>query len=124
MSIQLEGKCDGCGWPLPDVPHVCGVGAVTESGRYVYVLTAEVNGPSFDPDEIGNGDYNGITAVHASLDGALAHFDAWLDSAGIDRDTAHCGETRNDTFVGGDPDPDLLDGDVLHWGINKTEVRA
>lgn len=91
---------------------------------FVYVLTADVNGPAFDPDEIGNGDYSGISAVHATLEGALAQFDEWLDSVGIDRDTAHWGETRHDTFVGNDPDPDLLDGDVLHWGINKTVVRA
>lgn len=95
----------------------------TNAGNAVYTLTAEINGPSFDPDKIGNGDYNGISTVHATLEGALAEFDAWLDSAGIDRDTAHWGETRHATFVGNDVDPDLLGGDVLHWGINKTTVR-
>lgn len=94
------------------------------AGTAVYTLRAEINGPSFDPGELNlDGEYNGISTVHATLEGALAQFDEWLDSVGIDRDTAHWGETRHDTFVGNDPDPDLLDGDVLHWGINKTVVR-
>lgn len=91
-------------------------------GQYVYVLTAEVSSE-------GNDNYmewqDGITAVHATLDGALEHFDTWLDGNGLDRDAAHYGQTVSDTFVGGDPDPDTFeDRSVLHWGINKTMVGA
>ena len=84
----------------------------------VYVLTAEVTGP--EP-----GDYDGRTSVHATLEGALKHFDHWLHENQIDRDAVHYADVEvGGTFVGGDPDPDLLDGLVLHWGINKTEVHA
>lgn len=91
----------------------------------VYLLTAEFSQP-----ETGNTMewQNGITTVHATLDGALAHFDHWLDSNGIDRDAAHYGESRHVetevTFVGGDPDPDTLEVPTeLHWGINLVAVR-
>lgn len=94
----------------------------------VYVLNADLNGPlaAFGGDYEITGDFDGITSVHATLDGALAAFDEWLDKNGIDRDTAHHGETKtkDERFVGNDVDPDLLNGDVLCWGINVFEVNA
>lgn len=88
----------------------------------VYVLTGELNGPSFDPTD-PRFDFSGVHTVHASLDGALARLDAWLAGNSIDLDTAHHGEYRTDTFIGNDVDPDLLDGNVLSWRINTTEVQ-
>jgi len=88
-------------------------------GQFVYVLTAEL----VDSNETG--DYDGITTVHATQDGALARFNEWLDSNGLDRGAAHYGEVSTDTFLGGDPDPDTFDnGEEIHWGINKSVVRA
>ena len=82
----------------------------------VFVLTAEATGP--EP-----GDYDGTTSVHATLAGALARFDSWLDQGGFDKEMVHYSDVTLANFLGGDPDPDLLDGVEMHWGINKSEVR-
>lgn len=81
----------------------------------VFVLTAEITG--FD-----GYDYDGITSVHATQAGALARFDQWLDSNRIDKEAAHENDVKLSTFLGGDPDPDLL-GLEMHWGINEVEVH-
>lgn len=87
--------------------------------QYVYVLTAELE----DTNETG--DYDGITTVHATQEGALARFLQWLDSNGLDWGAARYGEVKTDTFLGNDPDPDTFEGgETIHWGINKMEVRA
>lgn len=88
--------------------------------QHVYLLEAKAEWP--DSDNYCEGS-DAITTVHATLDGALAQFDRWLDGNGIDRGAAHYGEQRDAGFVGGDPDPDTFDGGiVLHWGINVTQV--
>lgn len=93
----------------------------------VFVLTADLTGPV-------PGDYDGIRSVHATRAGALARFDHFLDVNGVNKGAVHYhdvevgsliadeNETRR-TFFGGDPDPDLLDGAELHWGINEMEVH-
>jgi hypothetical protein len=93
----------------------------------VFVLTAEMTGP--DP-----GDYDGTTSVHNTRAGALARFDQWLDGNQIDRGAVHYhdvevgslvvdGDETRRTFFGGDPDPDLIGGIEMHWGINEMEVH-
>lgn len=82
----------------------------------VFVLTAEATGP--EP-----GDYDGITSVHTTRVGALARFDQWLDRGEFDRGAVHYHDVDHTTFLGGDPDPDLLDGVEMHWGINEMEVH-
>lgn len=85
--------------------------------QHVWVLTAQI--------DFGGGDWDGISTAHATFEGALAHLNEWLTAAEIDLGSAHYGEVRTDTSLCNDPDPDLLlDGAVLHWGINKAEVRA
>lgn len=93
-------------------------------GRTVFTLTADIEVPHSD-------NYcefiDGISAVHATLDGALAHLDQWLAQNGIDLGAAHYGETRHrdGSFVGNDPDPDTMDaGEIVHWGVNRTRVQA
>lgn len=90
---------------------------------YVYVLKAEINGPSFDPAELDGSDYAGITRVHATLDGALAAFHEWLWDQGIETEVAHWEETVTDTFVGNDVDL-ICPPARFNWGINKMEVHA
>lgn len=123
IKYDRDGRCTGCGWDQPDVPHACGIGAIKLPALTVYVLTAEINGPSFDPEDLDGSDYSGITTVHATLDGALAKLDAWLEDNGIDRDVAHWDEQRSDTFIGNDVELEMPPG-RLNWGINKTEVQA
>lgn len=82
----------------------------------VFVLEAEVTGPT-------PGDYDGITTVHTTRAGALVRFNNFLDVNGIDRGAVHYADVDLTTFLGGDPDPDTLDGMELHWGINEMEVH-
>ena len=82
----------------------------------VFVLTADLTGPV-------PGDYDGITSVHATREGALRRFDDWLNENEIDRDAVHDADVDTIGFLGGDPDPDLLDGAEMHWGINEMEVH-
>lgn len=85
------------------------------TGATVFVLTAELRGE--------NGDYDGISTVHATQEGALARFAQFVNENGLDRASIDYETVTLPTFVGGDPDPDLLDGVELHWGINTTQVR-
>lgn len=87
----------------------------------VYVLTAEL----VDTNETG--DYDGITAVHATRQGALEHFDSWIKgilTSAADVAIVYDHMVTLDTFVGGDPDPDDLDGTEIHWGVNTMTVGA
>jgi len=92
----------------------------------VFVLTAEVTG-RFKADAVyyvtEPGDYDGITSVHTTQAGALVRFNDWLDENEIDRDAVHDADVDTIGFLGGDPNPDLLDGAELHWGINEMEVH-
>jgi hypothetical protein len=93
----------------------------------VYVLEIELNGPTFNPGEAIDGEYDGHTSVHATLDGALAHFHDWLDIKGIDRETAHYDEDNVSMhefrFIGNEVDLVAPTG-RLDWGINLMEVHA
>jgi hypothetical protein len=79
----------------------------------VFVLTADIS---------DGADYDGIRSVHATQAGALARFDELLRSNGIDLGAVHYADVKLSTFLGGDPDPDTLDGVEIHWGINESEV--
>jgi hypothetical protein len=92
----------------------------------VYVLTVEINGPSlFWGEYTPTGEYAGQTSVHITPGKAMAALNKWLDEHGIDQDTAYAGSTTTGDrrFMGNDIDPDLLDGNVLSWGINRYEVE-
>lgn len=76
----------------------------------VYLLEAEL--------EDGN-DYDGLSAVHATCEGAIRKFEKWLADAGIPTDVAYQGSVWTDTFIGND----YVCGDTqLHWGINRMRV--
>ena len=80
----------------------------------VFVLTADINdGPEYD----------GIRSVHATQAGALARFDNLLRINRIDPGAVHYADVKLPTFLGGDPDPDTLNGVEIHWGINEQEVH-
>lgn len=81
----------------------------------VYVLTAELR--------TVDGDYDGISTVHATREGALERFERFVAETGLSSNVVRRETVTYETFVGGDPDPDLLDGTELHWGINTTTVR-
>lgn len=89
---------------------------------HVYVLEATVSAPD---NENTMEWQDGITSVHATQQGAIDRLGRWLDSNGIDRESANYshGTTSTDTFIGSNPDPDLLDGAELNWGINLMEVH-
>ena len=89
----------------------------------VYVLTAEVNGPSFDPVELDGSDYHGTTSVHATRLSALSQLDNWLCELAIDPPLAHMGRTLTETFIGNDVALECPPG-RLNWGINEMEVQA
>lgn len=89
----------------------------------VYALEIELNGPSFDPEEV-TGEYAGYSSIHATRISALRQLDTWLCELGIEPWIAHLGQTMTETFIGNDVDPDiLLDGNILTWGINEMEVQ-
>jgi hypothetical protein len=89
----------------------------------VYLLQIELNGPSFAPRKV-IGEYAGYTSVHATRISALRQLDTRLRKLDIDPKIAHLDQKMTETFIGNDVDPDILDGDILTWGINEMEVHA
>lgn len=81
----------------------------------VFVLTAEAKG--------GRIGFDGTTSVHATQESAVQRFDDWLEKNQIDRGAVHYADVKLATFLGGDPDPDTLEGIEIHWGINEMEVH-
>lgn len=94
----------------------------------VWALETELNGPlaAYGGEYEVTGDFDGISSVHLTLEGALAAFDKWLARNGISKRDGYEGVTTHDTFVGGETEIVNSDGDidVLVWGINKKEVQA
>lgn len=77
----------------------------------VWLLTAEVESDS---------DYEGLSAVHATPDGALKRFEEWRRDADLAWDDVYGDVTRIDGFMG--KDVLLPSGGELHWGINEMVV--
>lgn len=82
---------------------------------HVYILNTDIT--------TSDGDWGGYTTAHHTLKGALAELDSQLTRASIDVEAAHYGVTVTETSWCNDPDPDTLDGAIVTWGINRTEVR-
>lgn len=78
----------------------------------IWHLTAEIE---------NGGDYNGITTVHHTREGAIKHFEEWLQTTGIPTEIAYNGvQWLNDDFIGADYE----NGEThLHWGIQPMEVH-
>jgi hypothetical protein len=66
--------------------------------------------------------WGGIVRVYASLSAAVDGLEEFLEAQGIDSDAARWGETVTATSVCNDPDPDLLDGLEVSYGINEVSV--
>jgi len=77
----------------------------------VYLLTAEIE------NDI---DFDGVTTIHATPDGALARFEQWRTDAEIPTEIAYGNAAWTDTFLGADYEHGNT---VLHWGINRMEVH-
>lgn len=89
----------------------------------VYLLEAELNGPSFDPAELNGGDYHGVTSVHATRISALRQLDFWLRELGIDVELAHMDQTMTGTSICNDVELECPPGRI-NWGIDEMEVHA
>lgn len=83
---------------------------------HVYILNAEIN------DDTGH--FDGITTAHHTEVGAIRRLNEFLTANAVDIAAAHWGEVRTQTSLCNDPDPDTLDGQIVTWGINQTEVQA
>lgn len=78
----------------------------------VWHLSAEVTNAA---------DFEGITTLHRTREGAVKAFEAWLAKAGIPTEVAYDGvQWTLDGFLGGDYQHDDT---TLHWGIQPMEVH-